>query len=332
MARRYIERVQRRTLLAASVAALLPAAGCGREAAAPLRLMVPNAPGSGYDVTARAVGTALDVSGVAQNVEIFHLPGAGGAVGLQRLVYERGNGSMLMLMGLGLVGAQHTVPASATLADVTPVARLVEEPEAFVVTRDSPLRTMADLVTAWRAAPTALTVGGGSTTGGPDHLAPMLVAQAIGVPPPSVRYVRYDGGGALLAAALAAKVAVAVSSLGEYVQQIVSGQLRVLAVTGAARTPGVDAPTLREAGVNVVFLNWRGLVAPPGLTTTDERRLLGIADGLRASQAWRETVVRNRWTDAYLPGAKFGPFLLEADGRRVRTLTSLGLTEAGTVR
>jgi putative tricarboxylic transport membrane protein len=294
--------------------------------------MVPNAPGSGYDVTARAVGTALDVSGVAPGVEIFHLPGAGGAVGLQRLVYERGNGTMLMLMGLGLVGAQHTLPGAATLADVTPVARLVEEPEAFVVTRDSPLRTMTDLMTAWRAAPTALTVGGGSTTGGPDHLAPMLVAQAVGVPPPSVHYVRYDGGGTLLAAALAGRVAVAVSSLGEYAQQIVSGQLRVLAVTGAVRTPGLDAPTLREAGVDVVFVNWRGLVAPPGLDPADERNLLAIAAGLDASEAWRDTVARNRWTDAYLPGSEFGTFLREADARRLRTLTSLGLAEADTAR
>ncbi|MEV0717718.1 tripartite tricarboxylate transporter substrate binding protein [Asanoa sp. NPDC050611] len=318
--------MQRRTLLAAAAAALLPVAGCRREAAAPLRLMVPNAPGSGYDVTARAVGTALEVSGVARGIEIFHLPGAGGAVGLQRLVYERGNGDMLMLMGLGLVGAQHTLPGSATLADVTPIARLVEEPEAFVVTRDSPLRTMADLVAAWRAAPADLAVGGGSTTGGPDHLAPMLVARALGIPPPRVRYVRYDGGGTLLAAALGGRVAVAVSSLGEYVQQIVSGQLRVLAVTGAARTPGVDAPTLREAGVDVVFVNWRGLVAPPGLDTTAERKLLGIADGLRASPAWRDTVARNHWTDAYLRGAEFGTFLRDADARRSRTLAGLGLS------
>nr|WP_239126835.1 tripartite tricarboxylate transporter substrate binding protein [Asanoa siamensis] len=314
--------MRRRTLLAASVAAL---AGCDRAAPPPLRLMVPNAPGSGYDVTARAVGTALEVSGVARGIEIFHLPGAGGAVGLQRLVYERGNGAMLMLMGLGLVGAQHTLPGAPTLADVTPVARLVEEPEAFVVTRDSPLRTLADLVAAWRAAPSTLAVGGGSTTGGPDHLAPMLVARALGIPPRSVRYVRYDGGGTLLAAALAGRVAVAVSSLGEYVQQIVSGQLRVLAVTGAARTPGVDAPTLREAGVDVVFLNWRGLVAPPGLGDADERALLGIADGLRAAPAWGDTVARNRWTDAYLPGADFGAFLREADSLRSRTLTDLGI-------
>ena len=129
----------RRTVLATPAVALLAVAGCRAAAPAALRLMVPNAPGSGYDVTARTVATALDASGVARNVDVFHLPGAGGAVGLRRLVYERGNGALMMLMGLGMVGAQRAAPASATLADVTPVARLIEEPEAFVVTRDSPL-------------------------------------------------------------------------------------------------------------------------------------------------------------------------------------------------
>ena len=123
-----------------------PSRGAARRRPGGLRLMVPNAPGSGYDITARTVATALDASGVARNVDVFHLPGAGGAVGLRRLVYERGNGALMMLMGLGMVGAQRAAPASATLADVTPVARLIEEPEAFVVTRDSPLAAMADLV------------------------------------------------------------------------------------------------------------------------------------------------------------------------------------------
>jgi len=315
----------RRTVLAAPVAAMLAVAGCRAEAPSGLRLMVPNAPGSGYDVTARTVATALDASGVARNVDVFHLPGAGGAVGLRRLVYERGNGALMMLMGLGMVGAQRAAPASATLAAVTPVARLIEEPEAFVVTRDSPLAAMADLVRAWRAAPEKLAVGGGSTPGGPDHLAPMLVARALGVPPPAVRYVRYDGGGALLAAVLGGDVAVAVSSLGEYAQQIAAGRLRVLAVTGEARAPGLDAPTLREAGIDVVFRNWRGLVAPPGLSAEAEERLRGIVAGLHDSPAWTQTVTAQRWADAYLPGAAFGAFLRAEDARLGRTLASLGL-------
>jgi putative tricarboxylic transport membrane protein len=317
--------VLRRTVLAAPVAALLAASGCRAAAPENLRIVVPNAPGSGYDITARAVATALDSAGVARGVEVFNLPGAGGMVGLRRLVYERGNGALLLLMGLGLVGAQHASSTSVTLDDVTPVARLMEEPEVVVVTHDSPLRTLADLVAAWTANPAGVGVGGGSTPGGPDHLAPMLMASAVGIAPRRVRYVRFDGGGALLAAILAKHVTFAVSSLGEYAEQVGSGQLRVLAVTSLDRAPGLDAPTLREAGLDLVFANWRGLVAPPGLSDADESRLLDLVARLHSSGIWREAIARHRWTDTYLAGPAFGRVIRAEDARLARILAELGL-------
>lgn len=319
----------RRTVLAAPLLTLL-ASGCRSAGDAGLRIMVPNAPGSGYDITARTLATALHTSGIVRGVEVFNLPGAGGMVGLRRLVYERGNGALMLLMGLGLVGAQHW-STSVTLSDVTPVARLIEEPEVVVVTHDSPYRSLAELVGAWTSDPEALAVGGGSTPGGPDHLAPMLMAKAVGIDPGRVRYVRYDGGGALLAAVLAKHVAFAVSSLGEYAEQVDSGQLRVLAVTSRNRPAGVDAPTLREAGIGVVFANWRGLVAPPGLSAADEARLLEVVTALHASPGWREIVTRHRWIDAYQAGSDFGRTLREEDGQLTRTLAELGIP-AGTPR
>jgi putative tricarboxylic transport membrane protein len=316
--------VRRRTLLGVPVAALL-LGGCGTDDDAGLRLMVPNAPGSGYDITARTVATTLDASGVRPGVEVFNLPGAGGMLGLQRLVYEQGNGELMMLMGLGLVGAQHTTPISVTLADVTPVARLIEEPEVVVVTHDSPLRSLDDLVRAWRADPSGLAVGGGSSPGGPDHLAAMLMAKAAGVPPPTVRYHRHDGGGVLQAAVLSKQVVFAVSSLGELAGQVDSGQLRVLAATSHTRADGVDAPTLREAGLDVVFANWRGLVAPPGLSDARRHDLDTMVARLRGSASWQEAIAGHRWTDGYLAGDEFGAFLREQDTRVTQILDELGL-------
>ncbi len=113
---------------AVAVALLLAlvAAGCGGDRAfTGLRLMVPNTPGSGYDLTARSAVKTLEDEGLARDVEVFNLPGASGAVGLARLVNERGNGRLLMQMGLGLIGATHTHPTQATVADTTPIARLV---------------------------------------------------------------------------------------------------------------------------------------------------------------------------------------------------------------
>ncbi|GGM50055.1 Bug family tripartite tricarboxylate transporter substrate binding protein [Dactylosporangium sucinum] len=316
--------MDRRSLLTAPLAVLL-AGGCAARDDPELRLMVPNAPGSGYDITARTVATAMDVAAVSRGVEVFNLPGAGGMVGLRRLVYERGNGSLLMLMGLGIVGAQHTTPISVTLGDVTPVARLIEEPEVVVVTRDSPLRDLDALVRAWRADPGGLAVGGGSSPGGPDHLAAMLMAKAAGIAPPTVRYAQHDGGGVLLAAVLSARVAVGVSSLGEVAGQIDSGQLRVLATTGQRRVAGIDAPTLRETGLDVLFANWRGLVAPPGLDAPATAALGTAVSRLRGSDPWQQAIAGHRWTDSYLAGADFGEFLREQDARVTQILTELGL-------
>ena len=318
----------------AALAVLSAATGCapwvGDTAAGDLtnlRVMVPNAPGSGYDITARTVAKALEDGDIVRGVEVFNLPGAGGAVGLRRLVYEKGNGRLLMLMGLGLVGAQHTVGPGPTLAQTTPIARLVEEPEVVVVTKDSPYASLADLIAAWRAAPEAVPVGGGSSPGGPDHLAPMLLAHAIGIDARAVEYVRYDGGGELLAAILGKQVAFGVSSIGEYADQIRSGQLRVLAVTSDVRVPGLPAPTLREAGVDLVFSNWRGIVAPPEIPADDLAALGEALARLHASPGWRRVLARNGWTDAYLIGEEFAGFIRAEDERLTTVLRDLRLSD-----
>ena len=63
--------------------------------------MVPNAPGGGYDTTARAAAQVMEKEGITGPVQVFNLPGAGGTVGLQRVVNEKGNGKLAMQMGLG---------------------------------------------------------------------------------------------------------------------------------------------------------------------------------------------------------------------------------------
>src|SRR3954453_1487203 len=139
-----------------------------------LRFMVPNSAGSGYDTTAREVARVMEEEKIAEGIEVFNLEGAGGTVGLQRLVNEKGNADMLMQMGLGVVGAQFSNQSEATLDETTPVAKLIEEAEAIVVPGNSPFQSIDDLVEAWKADPGNTPVGGASNPGGPDHLTPML--------------------------------------------------------------------------------------------------------------------------------------------------------------
>ncbi|MER7663147.1 MULTISPECIES: tripartite tricarboxylate transporter substrate binding protein [unclassified Streptomyces] len=290
-----------------------------------LRFMVPNTPGGGYDITARTAAKNAEDAELTHNVEVFNLPGAGGTVGLTRLVGERGNGRLAMSMGLGVVGAVHTNKSPRTLADTTPIARLTEEPDIVVVSKDSPYRTIQDLLAAWKKNPGKLPVGGGSSPGGPDHLAPMLMAQAAGIAPRTVNYIPFDGGGELLASILGNKVAFGVSGVGEYLDQIKAGELRLLAVTGPKRVPGLDAPTLREAGLDTEFTNWRGIVAPPGLSDAERDKLIALLSELHDSEEWKESMKKNGWDDAFLTGDRFGDFLDAQDKSVDSVLKELGL-------
>ncbi|MEU0462562.1 tripartite tricarboxylate transporter substrate binding protein [Amycolatopsis sp. NPDC006131] len=318
-------------VLGAAVALLLvpPLVSAGGEETGPqirgLRMMVPNSPGGGYDITARTAVKAVEDAGLNGNIEVFNLPGAGGTVGLGRLVNERGNGKLAMSMGLGVVGSVYTNKSPSSLQDTTAIAKLTEEADIVVVSKDSPYQTIQQLVEAWRADPGSVPVGGGSAPGGPDHLAPMLMAQAAGIPPTRVNYIPFDGGGELMASVLGGKVGFGVSGIGETRDQIASGALRALAVTSPQRVPGIDAPTLQESGVDVSFTNWRGIVAPPGLSGSDRERLIGLFTRLQDTPQWREALQRNGWTPAFQPGDDFAAFLKTENDRVAAVLKELGL-------
>ena len=324
---------------AAAAAAALLLAGCGAtadkaepggsagsaQALTGVRFMVPNTPGGGYDTTARAAAKVMDDTGVSKGVEVFNLAGAGGTVGLSRTVSEKGNGKLLMMMGLGVVGAQYTNKSEAKLDQTTPIAKLIEESGAIVVAKDSPYKTINDLVTAWKANPGSLAVGGGSSPGGPDHLLPMQLAQTVGINPKDVNFVSYDGGGDLLPAILGGKVAFGASGFSEFLDQVEAGEVRVLAISGAERVAAIDAPTLKESGIELEFTNWRGLVAPPGISEPDKQALSAAVAKMHESQEWKDVLTKNGWTDAYLGDAEFNSFLAQQTKDVEDVLTKLGL-------
>lgn len=290
-----------------------------------LRMMVPNSPGGGYDLTARTAVRIMEDEDITGRVEVFNVIGAGGTVAMARLMNERGNSDLMMTMGLGVVGATYTNGSHIKASDATALAKLIEDPGAIFVPADSPFRTVGDFVAAWKADPSAVTIGGGSSPGGPDHLFPMELAKAVGVDPTRVNFITYDGGGDLLTALLGKKITIGTSSPGELIDQIEAGQLRVLAVSSEQRVEGVDAPTLKEAGIDLTFANWRGVLAPPGISDDAKQALVKVLEEMHGTQQWKEALVKNGWTDAFVTGVAFEKFLKDQDDRVASTLTELGL-------
>ncbi len=173
-----------------------------------LRMMVPNSPGGGYDLTARTAVKIMQDDEITGRIEVFNVIGAGGTVAMARLMNEKGNDDLMMTMGLGVVGATYTNGSKIKASDATALAKLIEDPGAIFVPADSPFKTVEDFVAAWKADPAKVTIGGGSSPGGPDHLFPMELARTVGVDPKSVNFVTYDGGGDLLTALLGKKITV----------------------------------------------------------------------------------------------------------------------------
>ncbi len=321
-----------------------PAAAQGTECAVEgfqdetLEIMAPAAPGGGWDTTAREMQRVLQEEGVVETVEVFNVEGAGGTIGLAQLVNEEaGNEHQLMMMGLVMVGGIATNQSEITLDDVTPIARLTTEFEVIVVPQDSEFQTLGDLIAAFQADPTAISWGGGSA-GGTDHILVGLLAQAVGVDPSQVNYVPFSGGGEALAAILGGQVSAGVSGVGEWQDQIATGELRALAVSGAAAGAGgtpaagaagtpaaVVAQTLREQGVDVELANWRGVVAPPEISDEARQCLIATVEQMRGTAGWQATLAQYGWQDYFLPGEEYGTFLGEERDRITGILRGLGL-------
>ncbi len=322
---RSASRASVRSLVAVLVAVALLFSAAQAQGLSSLRLMAPAAPGGGWDGTARAMQAALRDAGIVNQVEVFNVPGAGGTIGLAQLAAsEAGNGDILMVMGLVMVGSILTNQAPVGLDQSTPIARMTAEYEVIVVPASSPYQTLADLVAAFQANPGAVAFAGGSA-GGIDHILVGLLALETDVDPTAINYIPYSGGGEALAAILGSQVAAGVSGYSEWAGQIEAGELRVLGISAPERVDGIDAPTLVEQGFNLEIANWRGVVAPPGLSQEQRDALVATVDALVASDEWAAALAQNQWTDAYMSGDQFAAYLDNELVRVEEVLVSIGL-------
>ncbi|CCF01144.1 Bug family tripartite tricarboxylate transporter substrate binding protein [Sinorhizobium fredii] len=316
------------TLLAAAATAMLvhqtAVPAFAEEQLESLHITAPSSPGSGYDQLARAIQTILQEDKITGPVEVQNIAGGGGTVGLSQFVTTKPRHPSAMVIGFALVGGVLTTKSPVTLDQTVPVARLMGEADAIVVPANSDIKTMADLVARLKADPSKVAWAGGSI-GGIDHVAAGLIAKAVGVDPKKINYVVHAGGGEVLASTLGGHATVGISGYEEFRAQVEAGELRALAVTGDARIPGVDVPTLKEAGVDLAVMNWRGIMAHPKLADEDREALGKAIATLVKTPEWKAALEKRGWIDTYLPAEEFGAFLADEQKRVESALKEVGL-------
>ncbi|WP_067604857.1 Bug family tripartite tricarboxylate transporter substrate binding protein [Nocardiopsis listeri] len=296
------------------------------QARARVDIVVPADPGGGWDLVAREAQHSMRLNDIVANTQVLNLPGAGGTIGLAQTVRREGGATTLMTTGTVMIGGIIVNDSAQTLEDVVPIARVADDYEVFVVRDDSPLQDMGDLIEAWKDDPGAVAVGGGSL-GGTDHLLAGLAARSQDIAPSDVNYIPFAGGAQALTSLLSGSIDVGVSGYNEFSDQVETGALRVLGVSAHERVTGLEEhPTLPEQGVEAVLPNWRGFMAPPGITDAERAELTAIVEEMVATPEWRDTLQRNKWDDTFQSGPEFEAFLREEITRITAVTEDLGLS------
>jgi len=288
-----------------------------------LKMMIPANPGGGWDQTGRNLAAAMQSAKLVSGVQFDNKGGAAGTIGLAQFVNSaKGDPNAVMIGGMVMVGGIILNKSPVNLSQVTPIARLTSEWEVIVVPANSPHKTMADLVKAFKADPGKVSWGGGSA-GGTDHILIGLIAKEVGVQPSRINYVPFKGGGEAVAAILGGHVTAGVSGLGEFQEQIKSGKMRALAQSAPKKIEGIAS--LKEQGINVELGNWRGIFGGPGLNPQQRDALVKLVQSATETPAWKATLQKLGWEGWFLGGDAYAKFLKEDEQRIAAIMESLAL-------
>lgn len=317
--------MRRLAIKALALPFVLAALATPLQAAENFKIMIGANPGGGYDQLGRGIGKAMQEAGVAGNITYENKGGAGGTIGLAQFVNSsKGDPNSLMVVGGIMVGAIVQNKPPVTLANATPLARLMAEYNVFVVPANSPLKSIKEVVDQMKKDPASVKWGGGSK-GSIDHVSVAMIARETGVDVAKVNYVPFKGGGEATAAVLGGHVTVGTSGWGELQEFITSGKMRAIAITAPARLKGVNVPTLKEQGINVELGNWRGLYAAPGITPEQRKALEAAIVKATKTKSWNETLEKNNWSPAVMTGTEFEKFVDEDHARLRALMVKLGM-------
>ncbi len=261
MARASVKKVFMVVLMAALPLLGLQAAQAQDYPAKPITMIIPMGAGGSHDLTARAV-TSVAADYLGQPIIIQLKPGGGGAIGSDQASKAAPDGYTLLFGGPGWLSILPAIEGrSKGPDDFETICRINYSPTILLARPDAPYKTFKEMLEWAKANPGKLVFGNTGPWGAADTPWRLLMKET-GI---QSRVVPHDGGGPALLALLGGHIDVSGLFLAQSLPHIQNGKLRPLAVFGEKRESAIpNVPTVKEEGVNVVFLMWRGVQAPKG--------------------------------------------------------------------
>lgn len=279
--------------------------------------------GGGSDIFARTMSAAFEKDKLLpQPLVVENKPGGSGGVAFAYVAGKKKNPYFLVtavtsfmttpLMGITPVG----------LKDFTPIANFAFDEYMLMVKADSKYKSMKDIVADAKANPKKITVGG-TQLGSSDSICAYLIEKAAGI---QLNYIVFNSGGEVNAAVLGGHVDMAVSNPGEALELYKSGKVRILGVFAEKRLAGApDVPTLREQGINVIYVQNRGLCAPADIPADARKVLEDALHKYTQTDIFKKYCKDNMLTEAWMDGATFGKWLEKENERYAAVLKDMNL-------
>jgi tripartite-type tricarboxylate transporter receptor subunit TctC len=264
--------MNRRTLLAALTSAAVLSVAAGGTAQThddypnrPIRIIVPQAAGSGVDLQARVLAQKMGELWGQQGI-VENRPGANAIVGMEAGAKAQPDGYTLIYAPVSAVATNSFIYKKLpydTFRDFAPITQTAANPLGAVVNPASGIKSIKDLVERAKGRPGELNYGSFGI-GNLTHLMGELLQSAAGI---KMTHVPYKGQTPAITDLLAGQIPLAFTTTAGVTDLVESGKLNLLATFGEERDEQFPkTPTVVEFGYpSVVVVGWSGLLAPAGV-------------------------------------------------------------------
>ncbi|MFM8404983.1 MAG: Bug family tripartite tricarboxylate transporter substrate binding protein [Actinomycetota bacterium] len=269
---------------------------------------IPANPG-GYSATTDAISKTLIAEGLLTSQTSDFKPGAGGTTGLAHFQTIKGKQNAALIIGIALTGgmAQVANKNALNLLDSKPIARVMREYNAIFVPYSSKYKTLKQLLDDISTNGRAVAVSGGNV-GGVDHQVVGALLKTAGIPITKLNYV-VGSGSEPLTKVLSGAAPVGVIGITDVLPYVADNRLRILGISAPKPISGVKGKTFVQQGYNLVYGNWRGIMAPADITEANRLNFVKVIDVMRSTDTWKQALAANKWYDEFAGGKDFEAFL-----------------------
>jgi putative tricarboxylic transport membrane protein len=307
---------------------LLSAALAGTSLAAkfpekPITLIVHSAAGGGSDIFARTLAAAFEKEKILpQPIVVENKPGGSGAIAFAYVGGKKGDPHFLLTAVTSFLTTPILRKSQITPKDFTPIANFAFDEYMVIVKAGGKYKTMKDVVDAARAQPKQLTVGG-TQLGSSDSVCAYLIEKAAGV---QFNFIVFNSGGEVNSALMGGHIDLAVSNPGEALELAKAGRVLNLGVFAEKRLAGApNVPTLKEQGIDAIYVQNRGLVAPGGIPEDARKVLEDAMLKYTKTKTFKDYIAEGMLSEAWMDGPTFGKWNDQEYGRYQVMLKDMGL-------